>query len=720
MRDFQKLLSQMTVEEKIGQLAQYNANLFIKSDADITGPMADLGLTKEDLKTVGSVLNFKSAKEVYEIQKKHLEEDPHKIPMLFMMDVIHGYRTIFPIPLALGCSFDTDLVEELSRMAAKEAAAGGIQVTFTPMVDYVRDARWGRVMETCGEDVLLNSRMGAAQVRAFQDGDIKKPDSLATCVKHFAAYGGAEAGRDYNTVELSEHALREYYLPAYKACIDAGVDMLMPSFNTLNGVPSVANEWLMKDILKEEWGFDGVVISDYDAVGELLKHGVAENLKDAAKLAFANGCHIEMCSSGYIRHLKELIEEGIFTEAQLDEAVLKVLELKDKLGLFEDPYHGMVPENEDAACLTPEYRTLVRKAAAESAVLLKNDGVLPFSKDVKKVALIGPMADEHAIIGFWSCRGKNEESVTVAEGIRNMLPNTEITVVKGCGNQWNDMDDTGFAEAMEAAKAADVVILCLGEPQNYSGEGNSRIDIGLPGIQTELALQIASVNANTAAVTFSGRPLAIPELDAKVPAILHMWMPGTEGGSAVADLLFGEANPSGKLSMSFPKAAGQCPIYYNHTNTGRPKSLHKEEVHVPYCSNYIGCGNLPLYSFGHGLSYSEFVYEELTLSKSEFEAGETVTASIRIHNKSERKGKETVMLYMRDVVGSNARPIQQMIAFEKVELEAGEIKVIEFVIEEPMLRFWNNRNEFVSEPGLFQISTGYADHLILTKELYLK
>ena len=719
MKDLKKLIAQMTVEEKIGQLTQYNANLFIDSDVDVTGPMADMGLTQEDLKNVGSVLNFESAKDVYEIQKKHLEEDRNKIPMTFMMDVIHGYRTIYPIPLALGCSFDTKLVEECTRMASEEASADGVHVTFTPMVDYVRDARWGRVMETCGEDVMLNGLMGAAQVKAFQNGDISKPGNLATCVKHFAGYGGAEAGRDYNTVELSEHMLREFYLPAYKDCIDAGVDMLMPSFNTLNGVPSTANEWLMQKILKEEWGFDGVVISDYAAVKELLDHGVAGDLKEAAKLAFENGCHIEMCSGAYIKHLKELIEEGIFTEEQLDEAVFKVLEMKDKLGLFEDPYHGMDMEIGAEACITPDSRTLARKAAAECAVLLKNDGVLPLSEKTKKIALIGPLADEHEIIGFWACRGKSEESVTVAEGIKNMLPDAEITVVKGCGNRFDDCDTSGFEEALEAAKNADAVILCLGEPQKYAGEGNSRIDINLPGMQTELARQVAAVNKNTVAVTFSGRPLAIPELDANIPAILHMWMPGTEGGNAVADLIFGKANPSGKLSMSFPKAVGQCPIYYNHTNTGRPKSVEKEDVHVAYNSNYIGCGNLPLYSFGHGLSYSEFVYEDMVLSANKFKAGETVTAKVIIRNNSDRAGKETVMLYMRDVVASNARPIQQMIAFEKVELGAGETKVVEFTIEEPMLRFWNNKHEFVSEPGMFEISTGYADHLILTRELKL-
>lgn len=720
MKDLKKLLEQMTLEEKIGQLGQYNANLFIQSGADITGPLTQAGLSEEDLKHVGSILNFKNAEEVCAIQDRHLEQDRNKIPMCFMMDVIHGYRTIYPIPLALGCSFDTDMVAECTRMASKEAAASGIQVTFTPMVDYVRDARWGRVMESCGEEPLLNGLMGAAQIKAFQGDGIDKPDNLATCVKHFAAYGGAEAGRDYNTVELSEHTLREFYLPAYKACIDAGVDMLMPSFNVLNGVPAVANSWLMKKILKEEWGADVLVISDYNAVGELLKHGIVDNMKDAAKLAFDNGCHIEMCSSGYIKYLKELIEEGVFTEAQVDEAVMKVLELKDRLGLFEDPYHGASPEKEAAVCLTPENRALVRKAAAECAVLLKNDGILPFSEDVKKVAVIGPFADNHAIKGFWACQGRDEETVTVKEGIEAMLPNAEVTAVYGCSDKWDELDKSGFEEAVAAAKEADIVVLCLGEPQNYSGEGNSRGDIDLPGVQNELAEEVMKANPNTAAVIFTGRPLAITRLSKTVPAILNMWFPGTEGGSAAADLLFGKMNPSGKLSMTFPQAVGQCPIYYNHLITGRPKAPEMDLIHKGYTSNYIGCGNLPLYSFGHGLSYSNFVYEGLELSKDEFTADEKVTVKITIHNDSARKGKETVMLYMRDLVASNARPVQQLIAFEKVEFEAGERKTIEFTIEEPMLRFWNNEHKFVSEPGKFHISTGYADHLVHTKELVLK
>lgn len=704
-----KLLSQMTIEEKLGQLTQFGAGLFIWSKAGNTGPLLNWGLKDEDLCRMGSILNFNGAEEMIDLQKTHMEGDRNKIPMLFMMDVIHGYRTVFPIPLALGASFNTEIVKECTRMAAKEAKAAGVHVTFTPMVDYVRDARWGRVMETCGEDAGINSIMGAAQIEAF------KEMGMATCVKHFAAYGGAEAGRDYNNVELSEHILREHYLPAYKACIDAGADMLMPSFNLLNGVPAVGNKWIMKKILKDEWKFDGIVISDFGAIGELITHGVAEDKKDAARYAFDCGCDIEMCSTTYMSHLKELIEEGTFTEEQLDKAVYKVLKLKEELGLFEDAYSGASKEAEANTFLTKENREIAKNAAIESAVLLKNNGVLPLSKDTGKIALIGPFADEHKIIGFWSCMGKDEESVTVAEGIKSKLQDAQITVVKGCGNEFNDTDTSDFENAVEAAKNADIVILCLGEPQDYSGEGNCRVDLDLPGVQNELAKAVIAANPNTAVVLFTGRPLAIKTLDRIAPAILNMWFPGTEGGSAVAELLFGDANPSGKITMSFPKSVGQCPIYYNHTNTGRPKPVDKDECQMTYMSSYIECGNLPLYSFGHGLSYSNFVYEDLTLSGNEMTKDDSIEVTITVYNDSNRAGKETVQLYMRDMVGSTARPIQQLIAFEKIELKAGQRKTVKFTINEPMLRFWNDDNQFVSEKGEFRVSTGYADHLILTQ-----
>lgn len=719
--DIKALLAEMTVEEKIGQMMQFNSNVFVDSKADITGPLAKMGIQEEALKYVGSTLNFQGAAEMKEIQDRHMAEDPHKIPMLFMMDVIHGFRTIFPIPLGLGCSFDPELVQECSRMAAKEAAAGGVQVTFTPMVDYVRDARWGRVMESCGEDPYLNGVMGAAQIKAFQGEDLSDHESLATCIKHFAAYGGAEAGRDYNTVEISERLLRECYLPAYKACIDAGAAMLMPSFNSLNGVPSTVNPWLMQQILRKEWDFKGVVITDYNAIGELRKHGITDNMKDAARLAFENGNDIEMISTAYGQFLKELIEEGVFTEAQLDESVYKVLKLKDDLGMFEDPYHGASAEKEAQVCLTPEHRAIARKAAEESAVLLKNEGILPFSEDVKKIALIGPFADEKAIKGFWACCGEDQDCVTVKEGIAALLPGAEITVAKGCGAQWNDLDTAGFAEAVEAAKNAEIVVLCLGEPQNYSGEGNSRADIGLPGVQNELAKAVLAVNQNAAVVLFNGRPLVLTELEKAAPAILDLWFPGTEGGAAAANLLFGKANPCGKVTMSFPKALGQCPIYYNHPMTGRPKSKSKpEEVHQGYASNYIGCGNLPLFPFGHGLSYTTFTYESMTLDKTEMTAADTITVSVTVANTGNRAGKETVQLYMHDLYASAVRPIQQLIAFEKISLAPGEKKTVTFEITEPMLRFWTLDNRHISEPGEFELFVGHADHPAITQHFWLK
>lgn len=709
MADIKKLLSQMTTEQKIGQLVQYNANLFAETAAEVTGPKTALGVSDEHLKLVGSTLNFHSVAEMKRIQDTHMENDPNKIPMLFMMDVIHGFRTIFPIPLGMGCSFDEQLMEDCSRMASKEAASYGVQVTFTPMVDYVRDARWGRVMETCGEEPMVNGIMGAAQVRGFQGKDLSDPDSMATCVKHFAAYGGAEAGRDYNTVDVAERTLREFYLPAYKACIDAGTTMLMPSFNSLNGVPSVANTWLMQKILKEEWGFKGVVISDYNAVGELRSHGITDNKKDAARLAFENGCDIEMCSSGYAHHLQEMLEDGTFTMEQLDAAVLRVLELKNKLGLFEDPYHGASEEKGNALFLCPEHRALAKKAAAESAVLLKNEGVLPFGKDVKTVALIGPMADEHGILGSWKCNGVNAESVTMLQGIQALLPQAQVKTVRGCGNTWKDLDESGIVEAVEAAKNADAVILCLGEPQDYSGEGNSRADIRLPGAQEALAQQVAAANPNTAAIIFHGRPLDLTALENTVPAILAMWFPGTEGGNAAAELLFGLSNPCGKLAMSFPRSVGQCPIYYNRFNTGRPVWM-TTPMEGGYCSRYIGEATLPLYPFGHGLSYTKFTYGKLQLSSDTLTNEGELQASITVKNEGTMAGKETVQLYMRDPVASCVRPVQQLLAFQKVELMPGEEKTVTFTVTEPMLRFYNANCELISEKGQFRLMVGYADN----------
>ncbi|MBE6763786.1 MAG: beta-glucosidase BglX [Ruminococcaceae bacterium] len=718
--DLRHLLSQMTFEEKIGQLMQYNTHLFTDSTAEITGPLTDLGLDEAMLPFVGSVLNFEDAAQMRAIQQAHLQQDRLKIPMLFMMDVIHGYRTVFPIPLALSGSFDPELVRDCSAMAAKEAAASGVHVTFTPMVDLSRDARWGRVMEGGGEDPLLTAVMGVAQVQGFQGDDLRDTDRIAACVKHFAAYGAPEAGRDYYAVELSERLLRERYFPAYRACIEAGAPMVMASFNTLNGIPAVANEWLMNDILRGEWGFDGVVISDYDAVEELCVHGVAADKKDAAKQAMRCGCDIEMCSAAYASHLKELTQEGVLTTEQIDAAVLRVLMLKDRLGLFEDPYRGASTQKEQAVCLSPAHRALARKAAQESAVLLKNNGVLPLSEDVQTVAVIGPFADSRDLLGAWSLRGDTSEGVTVSEGLAARLPHARILTAPACSNLCGNTDQSGFEAALTAAENADAVVLCLGEPSDYSGEGSSRATLDLPGAQLTLAREVIRVNPRTAVVLFGGRPLALTELDAVAPAILHMWFPGHEGGNAVASLLLGDENPSGKLAMSFPKTVGQCPLSYDRLMSGRPIQASQEDTFLKFRSNYIDSGNLPLYPFGYGLSYSRFEYESLTLDRRTLTADGTLTVTVTVFNNSDRHGKEVVQLYMRDLVASVARPVQQLIAFDKIALAPFERKSVSFTVREEMLRFVDARNHLVSEAGEFEVSTGYADHLLLTERFSLQ
>lgn len=706
--DINKLLKQMTRKEKIGQLIQLSANFFGES-TELTGPAQSWGLSLEELSTIGTCIGGKNAAEIRKIQEEHLKIDRNKIPMIFMRDIIHGYRTIYPIGLGLVGSFDPELVGECTEMAAKEAAAGGLHLTFAPMVDLVRDARWGRVMESCGEDPLLASTMGAAQVKAFQGDDISSRDHLAACVKHFAAYGAGESGRDYNSVEISERTLRQFYLPSYKACIDAGVKMLMPSFNDMNGIPSSANPFLMQKVLRDEWGYDGVVISDWAAVCELIRHGVAADLKEAARLAFENGCHIEMLSAAYYKHLSELIDEGVFSEEALDNAVLHVLRLKEELGLFEDPFHQADDARGEAMYLSPEHRAIARKAVTESAVLLKNNGVLPFSEKVKKVAIVGPFATEKAMIGPWSASGDPEESISIADGVRNLLPDVKIRTSRGCGYLYNDTDRSGFADAIDAAKYSDAVIICVGEPAHYSGEGNSRGDLGLPGLQAEFVNKITAVNPNCSVVVFSGRPLALTNIYESAPAILQAWFPGSEGGNAIADLLFGRANPCGKLAMSFPKTVGQCPIYYNRMLTGRPKTT-PDGVYQPFSSGYLDCGSLPLFYFGEGLSYTTFEYRSMTLDSHELNEKGSIKVKVSLKNTGERDGKEVVQLYMRDEVSSAVRPIQELLAFKKVFIKAGETTDVTFEISEPMLRFWNAQNEYISEAGRFTLFVGYADH----------
>ena len=719
--DLQALLAQMTLDEKIGQLVQTNGIMFLKDDTELTGPAAELKIDLDYRKNIGSLLNFKNAGNAIEIQTKYMQQNRNKIPMLFAMDVIHGCRTIYPIPLALGASFDPELVEECSAMAAKEAAADGIHLTFSPMVDLSRDARWGRVMEGFGEDAYYTGVMASAQIRGYKGKGLSSNESIAACAKHFAAYGAGEGGRDYNTADMSEYALREYFLPAYKACVDAGVDMIMPSFNSVSGIPSTANKHLLCDILRDEWGFDGIVNSDYAAVKELVTHGVAKDYKECARLAFAAQCDIDMISPCYAGYLKELIEEGIFTEKELDRSVMRVLKLKQELGLFDDPYHGADPARVEALELCDEHRKIVRRAAEESVVLLKNDGVLPFSKEIKKIALIGPYADSHDILSWWKARGNKERSVTVAEGIKNLLPDANVSVLSACGMAYNDNDDSTLEEAVEIAKNADIAIICVGEYYRYSGEANSRTDITLSPAQRKLVREISSAQPNSAVLLFGGRPLVLTEENECAHAILNMYLPGHEGGNAAARLLFGEVSPSGKVSMSFPRSVGQCPIYYNRTQTNRPP--RKEYLDVPsphnFTSAYLDCGTSPLFTFGYGLSYASFRYDSMTLDKTLLTKDGKITVSVTLTNISNVGAKEVVQLYTHDLVASMVRPIQEFKAFKKIYLAPNETKTVEFEIAEPMLRFWNYNNEFLSEAGEFTVSVGYADHFYFTEKFEL-
>ncbi len=713
------LLDGMTLEEKAGQLTQCNAGQFIRVNAEITGPEGQPLPADALNRVMGSVLTFENAEQARQLQDMHLAADRNRIPLLLMVDVIHGMKTTYPIPLAMGCSFDDELLAECAGMARREAAAAGVHVTFNPMVDTARDARWGRILETSSEEPLINGRMGAALVRATQGNDLSDPESIACCVKHYAAYGAGEAGRDYNAVEISERALRESYLPAYKACVDAGARLVMPSFNALNGIPSVANKWLMNTVLRGEWGFDGVVISDYDAVGELVTHGVAADMKEAACLAMEAGCDIDMVKGVYYQHLADLVREGRIPEKALDDAVMRVLELKNDLGLFENPYHGADGEAEKRLNLCPAHREIARRAAEESAVLLKNDGILPLKQDIRTLALIGPFAEEKRLNGFWSRPGAEAYTVTLPEGIRDRMPGLELVIARGCGAELGDTDTGGIAAAAEAARGADAVVLCLGEPENDSGEGRSRTEVTLPGPQLALAEAVIRANPNTAVVLFNGRPLVLTELEKIAPAMLEMWYPGTEAGHAVARLLWGDANPCGKLSVSLPRTTGQYPLSYNRTNTGRPKPQPDTGV-FPFSSSYLDTPNLPLYSFGHGLSYTGFSYEKLTLDKQCMTKNDSLTVTVTVRNTGDRPGKEAVQLYMRDLVASVVRPVQQLIDYRKISLEPGERKDVVFTVTEKQLRFWDFNCKEISEPGDFELSAGYADHLLLTQRFTLK
>ena len=701
----QEILKNMTLEEKIYHLVQMTTMTYLKADGTdiVTGPNSKMKLDEEYIYDVGTLLNLVGAQTMIDAQTNFLNHSKRKIPPVFMQDVIHGHRTLYPINLGVAASFDRQLAHDVAAMAAKEASLDGVSVTFAPMVDLVRDPRWGRVMESSGEDPYLNSEMAAATVKGYQ-GDMGKYN-IAACVKHFAAYGAAEAGRDYNTVDISERQLREYYLPAYKAAVDAGVKMLMTSFNIVDGKPSSGNKWLVNDVLRKEWGFDGVVISDYSAFEEMIDHGYCEDRKECAYQAMEATSDIEMMSPCYALYLKELVEEGKISVEQIDKAVLRVLKLKEELGVFENPYRSVDVEESKRVQVGPEHRALARYAAEQSAVLLKNDGILPLSKDIKSVAVIGPNADTGAIHGSWQCGGKIDETITVLEGVKNIVGDRAF-YAKGCNIEYDSTDESMIDEAVELASKCDAVILCLGEHQDYSGEGNSRTNIEIPAVQYKLLDKILEVNKNTAVALFTGRPLAIWELDKKAPAILNMWMPGTEGGNACANLIFGNAVPSGKITMTFPRVLGQVPIYYNAYRTGRPKLPEDDFNRVRFTSSYLDMPNSPLYPFGYGLSYTEFEYSDFNLSADTMKRGDTLVASVKVKNVGKYKAKEAVQLYIRDLVGSVVRPMKELKGFEKIELDVGEEKIVKFEITEEMLKYWNKEIKFVAENGKFDVFIG--------------
>ena len=692
-KQLSELLQDMTVAEKAEQLVQLNGD-FYGGDDFLTGPAAAFHLTDNKAYRLGSILGSDGAARLTKLQDEFIKEQPHHIPAMFMADVIHGYKTAFPVPIALGASFDPELVRETAETAAKEASAAGIHVTFSPMADLARDSRWGRCMESFGEDPCLNSKMTAAMVRGFQGENCGDKGRVASCFKHFAAYGAVQSGRDYNVAELSERTLFEDYLPAYEAAVNAGAEMAMTAFNTLDRIPCTISRKLLRDILRDKMGFEGVLISDYNAIGETVIHGAAEDSRDAAEKAINSGVDIDMMSDCYLNNLEELVKSGEVSESRLDEAVMRVLKLKNKLGLFENPYKDASEEEEKRLHCCREHMELSRKAAAECSVLLKNNGILPLR--AKKIAVIGSLCESRDIVGSWAIFADNSKTVTLRAALEKVCSDIEFQFIPS---------DTPDEKAIAAAKSAEAVILALGEDQLGTGESRSRTDISLPEGQKRLFEEISAVNPNTVVLLFGGRPLAIPEIAEKAAAVMELWLPGTAGCLGAADILSGKASPSGRLSMSFPYCSGQLPLSYSAFNTGRPKDNRVKEF-IPFLSNYMDAPNIPLYPFGFGLSYTSFEYSPIALDRDILTADGGITASVRVKNTGDRTGKEVVQLYIRDVKGSVVRPLRELKAFKKISLAPGEEQTVSFEITEKMLRFYDINMDHTAEKGSFILYIG--------------
>lgn len=709
------LMSKMTLEEKMGQLNQYT------STWEMTGP-APQGTNEQQLLEkiksgmVGSMLNVTGADATRKAQMLAVENSRLKIPMIFGYDVIHGYQTMFPIPLAEAASWEPELAKKSARVAAVETSAAGIQWTFAPMVDIARDARWGRFMEGSGEDPYLGSLFAAARVKGFQGDDLSANNTIAACVKHFAAYGFIEAGRDYNTVDISESTLRNVVLPPFKAASDAGALTFMNAFNEIGGTPATANAHLLRDILKGEWNFDGFVVSDWGSIGELITHGVAADNKEAAQLAIIAGSDMDMESNCYVPNLKKLVEEGTIDVKLVDDAVRRVLRVKYLLGLFDDPYKYSDENREKTSIFTKENLQVSREVAKRSIVLLKNENqLLPLKKDGQKIVLIGELAaDKDVPLGSWRAKAITGSAVSLLEGMKNAVTKPgNLDFAKGpvyvSGKslfalplKYNTTDKSGIAEAVKIAKSADVVVLALGENCFQTGEGRSQTDIGLKGLQQELLEAVCAMNKKVVVVLMNGRPLEISWMAKNVSSIVEAWHLGSEAGNAIADVLFGDYNPAGKLPASFPRAVGQVPIYYNHKNTGRPFG---GEGSV-FWSHYTDAPNDALFPFGFGLSYTKFAYSDLKINSPVLLKGEKLQISVTVKNTGNVTGEEVVQLYVRDLVGSITRPVKELKGFEKISLKSGESKIVDFTLDENDLAFWGADNNFKAEPGDFKLWVG--------------
>ncbi|MBY0487742.1 MAG: beta-glucosidase BglX [Flavobacteriaceae bacterium] len=708
------LLALMTLEEKIGQLNQYNGFW------DITGPTPKEGQAAkkyEDLKKgyVGSMLNVKGVKEVKALQKIAVEQTRLHIPLIFGFDVIHGYKTISPIPLAEAASWDLGAIKKSAEIAAEEAASVGINWTFAPMVDISRDARWGRVMEGAGEDPYLGSRIAEARIHGFQGTDLASNKTILACAKHFAGYAFAESGRDYNTVAVSDETLYNVILPPFKASVDVGVRTFMNSFNELNGIPATGNALLQRKILKKDWKFDGFVVSDWGSINEMIAHGYAKDSEHAAEIALNAGSDMDMESYAYIDHLSSLVKQGKVKEDDINDAARRILKTKFELGLFDNPYKYCDEAYEKATVGKKEFQDGVLDVAKKSIVLLKNNNnLLPLKKSGQKIALIGALAnDKTSPLGSWRIGADDNTAISVLEGM-NKYQGNQLTFAKGTDvtigrtlfmweTKINQTDKSGFSEAIELAKKSDVVIMVLGEHGLQTGEGRSRTELGLPGLQQELLEEVYKVNKNIVLVLNNGRPLAIPWADENIPAILEAWQLGTQSGNAIAQVLYGDYNPSGKLPMTFPRNVGQVPIYYNYKNTGRPSMNEPDSV---FWSHYIDQKNTPLYAFGYGLSYSKFEYSDLKLSSTSFSENSKIEVSIKLKNNSSIAGKEVVQLYIRDLIGSLTRPVKELKGFEMVELQPNESKTITFIIDKKTIEYYTANAKWEAEPGDFKVFVG--------------